>query len=118
MSVTRFRPNIVIDGPGLKPWDEDEWMKVDIDPVEGSAEGRKTHAIDINFRTGRCPIPTMNQEKAAHDPSFLPNRVIQKYRLVDGLQQWAPAFGVYGTPEVPRKLSRLSLIPTLFYSTE
>lgn len=105
MNLMRFRPNIVIDGPGLKPFEEDEWKKVDINPKEGLTGARKTQEVDIPFRVGRCPIPTMNQEKAAHDRSFLPNRVIQKYRLVDALQQWAPTFGVYGTPKINRKSS-------------
>lgn len=74
--MNRFRPNIVVDGPGLEPYEEDRWTHVRV----GALEAYVVKACD------RCTIPDVDQDTAvtgkavrralrtrkganAHDPS-------------------------------------------------
>jgi uncharacterized protein len=53
--MNRFRPNIVIDGPGLAPYAEDSWMRLQI----GAMTAFVVKACD------RCAIPDTDQGTAA-----------------------------------------------------
>jgi hypothetical protein len=74
--MNRFRPNIVVDGPGLAPYDEDHWARISV----GVLDAYVVKACD------RCAIPDVDQSTAvtgkavrralrtrkganAHDPS-------------------------------------------------
>lgn len=106
LNILRFRPNVIFDGPGLTAFEEDKWKKLSItDPL--ASEKEKAQLIDIQFRCGRCEIPTMNKGK--RDRSFLPNRVLGQYRDLDPLQRFSPAFGVYGSPHYESR----TLLPLL-----
>ena len=52
--MNRFRPNIVIDGPGAGPWDEDLWADVRFGGEKG--------ALLRNVKPcSRCKVPTIDQ---------------------------------------------------------
>jgi uncharacterized protein YcbX len=53
--MNRFRPNIVVDGPGLAPYDEDFWTELRI----GEMGAFVVKACD------RCAVPDVDQETAA-----------------------------------------------------
>jgi uncharacterized protein len=52
--MNRFRPNIVVDGDGLTPYDEDYWIKLEI----GALAAFVVKACD------RCVIPDIDQDTA------------------------------------------------------
>lgn len=105
MSILRFRPNIILDGDSLRAFEEDEWTKL---LVSRAGHDEKSMEIYIQARCGRCTIPTMNSEAGIKDASLLPNRILNRYRIIDPLQRFSPIFGVYGTPV---KSSKLFLSP-------
>ena len=53
--MNRFRPNVVVDGQGLEPYDEDYWVHVRI----GSLSAFVVKASD------RCVVPDVDQRTAA-----------------------------------------------------
>ncbi len=52
--MSRFRPNIVVDGPALEAYDEDFWTRLDVGPMPAFV----VKACD------RCTIPDVDQETA------------------------------------------------------
>ena len=52
--MNRFRPNVVVDGPALEPYDEDFWTEVQI----GAMAAFVVKACD------RCAIPDVDQDTA------------------------------------------------------
>jgi len=59
MPINRFRANIIIDGDGLEPFEEDDWDVVRIGNVEFSVAKACT----------RCKLPSTNQ-KTGHQTGF------------------------------------------------
>jgi uncharacterized protein len=52
--MNRFRPNIVVDGPGLAPYDEDHWERISV----GALGAYVVKASD------RCAVPDVDQRTA------------------------------------------------------
>jgi uncharacterized protein YcbX len=52
--MNRFRPNIVVDGDDLTPYDEDYWLKLEIGSL----------AAFVVKACGRCVIPDIDQDTA------------------------------------------------------
>lgn len=86
MDVTKFRPNIVIEG-AEEPWEEDFWRKIKI----GDAEIIMAHncvrckSINIDYETG----------KPGTGESGEVLKKLQKDRRVDAGAKWSPVFGRY-----------------------
>lgn len=89
MDVTKFRPNIVIEG-AEEPWEEDFWGELQI----GDATVTLTHncvrcaSINIDYATG----------KPGTGPTGEVLKKLQKDRRVDVGSKWSPVFGRYGFP--------------------
>lgn len=68
ITVNHFRPNLVVDGPGLKPYDEDDWEWIKVG--------------DVILRTvrdcTRCMVPTINPENGIRNQSREPLKELEK----------------------------------------
>lgn len=92
MDVTKFRPNIVVEGAGAA-WDEDYWGGITITGVDdGESEIVLTSncarcvSVNVDYNTGR---PARGDEGS----------VLKKMmgdRRVDAGAKWSPVFGRYG----------------------
>jgi uncharacterized protein YcbX len=86
MDMTKFRPNIVIEGADLA-WEEDYWRKIKI----GSSKMDLLHncvrckSINIDYATGK---PGANESGEVL-------KKMQKDRRVDKGAKWSPVFGRY-----------------------
>ncbi len=84
LPMTRFRPNLVIDG--AEPWAEDNWS------------GRRLRIGAVSFRAagpcGRCVVTTVDQQtgESGHEPL----RVLAKHRNIDRQL----CFGLFLVPDV------------------
>ncbi len=85
LPMTRFRPNLVVDGGD--PWCEDDWL------------GRRIRVGAVTFRVvkrcGRCVVTTVDQETGVRGSE--PLRVLARHRSVDGRL----LFGVHLIPDAP-----------------
>jgi uncharacterized protein YcbX len=68
LSMSRFRPNVVVDG--AQAWDEDNWKRLRIGQVEFEA----TH------RCARCVVTTIDQETGNKDGSGEPLKTLATFR--------------------------------------
>ncbi|KAF1963563.1 MOSC-domain-containing protein [Byssothecium circinans] len=88
MDVTKFRPNIVVEGAG-EAWEEDYWRRVRIG--HGGAEIVMLHncvrcaSVNIDYETG----------KPGTGESGKVLKKLQKDRRVDVGAKWSPVFGRY-----------------------
>jgi MOSC domain-containing protein len=73
----RFRPNVIVDGPGVKPFDEVAWP--------GSEFSLGQAVLQVSHPCERCVLTTVDPETLETDPSFL--------KLV--VQRHEGRFGVY-----------------------
>jgi len=98
LPMTRFRPNIVVEGAA--PWAEDEWL------------GRRVRIGDTEFRAvkghGRCVVTTTDQDTGTrgHEPL----RILARHRNVDR----SLLFGVVLIPDAPGTVplnAPLTLLP-------
>lgn len=86
MDVTKFRPNIVLEGAG-KPWEEDFWGRIKIRDAEIIMQHNcvRCKSINIDYETG----------KPGTGPSGEVLKKLQKDRRVDMGAKWSPVFGRY-----------------------
>ncbi|CAG9856663.1 unnamed protein product [Phyllotreta striolata] len=74
ITVNNFRPNLVIDGPGLKPYDEDDWEWVKIG--------------DVVLRTvkdcTRCMMTTIDPTTTSRNLNREPLKTLESYRISNG----------------------------------
>ncbi|MDA0790879.1 MAG: MOSC domain-containing protein [Proteobacteria bacterium] len=95
--MSRFRPNIVLDGDGVDgdgAYSEDSWQVVEI----GST------SLGINFPCERCGVITIDQDTA--DASTEPLQTLTDYRQLERGLSSKVAFGVYASVGTPGQLSR------------
>jgi uncharacterized protein YcbX len=69
--MDRFRPNIVIDGTDLAPFEEDYWRELRIGDMEAFVVGA----------CGRCPIPDTDQSTGYREVGMGEvTRILKSYR--------------------------------------
>ncbi|KAF2115534.1 MOSC domain-containing protein [Lophiotrema nucula] len=87
MDVTKFRPNIVIEG-AENAWDEDYWGKIKIGDTELNLEHNcvRCKSINVDYNTG--------EPGTGVSGSVL--KKMQKDRRVDMGAKYSPVFGRYG----------------------
>jgi uncharacterized protein YcbX len=72
----RFRPNIMLDGPDLTPYVENEWVGRRFKVGEAILEGAELDE--------RCVLTTIDPETLAKDPSFL-RLIVERHDQCFGL---------------------------------
>ncbi|KAK7609573.1 hypothetical protein BKA81DRAFT_406318 [Phyllosticta paracitricarpa] len=95
VDVTKFRPNIIIEGCAL-PWDEDFWGELSFETDSSPSSMTLVH------NCARCPSINIDYKTGApgkgNDGLVL--KAMQKDRRVDKGAKWNPVFGRYGfTPK-------------------
>ncbi|RJE22567.1 MOSC domain protein, partial [Aspergillus sclerotialis] len=100
LSIRRFRPNIVIQGPGA--FEEDHWKRIMLLPrnspceEEGRKEGVEIHTV---CRTVRCRLPNVDPDTGIRHP-VEPDRTLKSYRRIDpGCMEFA-CLGMQLVPNV------------------
>ncbi len=73
ISMARFRPNIVVDGDEVKPFDEDFWETARIGPQT---------VFQLPKISSRCKIPTVDPEKGTFDKDNEPTVTLRRIRAV------------------------------------
>lgn len=68
MSMSRFRPNLVVGG--CAPFDEDEWREITIGDVE----------FEAAKRCSRCELTTIDPDNGERHPRLEPLRTLASYR--------------------------------------
>ena len=104
LPITRFRPNIIVDGPTMVPWEEDGWTSLELldattrapPAAEAKGTGRGVYLLE---KCARCMVPNIDPETGVRD-NFLPYRVLQQYRQVDpaAAEKGKPCFGMLSVP--------------------
>lgn len=56
LNMLRFRPNIVLDGSGCEPWEEDTWSNVTV-----SGEGSRV-TLSLVKPCSRCQVPDVDPD--------------------------------------------------------
>lgn len=75
VSMVRFRPNIVVDGVDMKPWEEDGWDTISIC---SKLTGHCSLQFDLVKPCSRCKIPSINPETAEEEVE--PNATLHRIR--------------------------------------
>lgn len=96
LSIRRFRPNIIIQGPAA--FDEDHWKRIRLQ----SRRRDDTRSVEIHTvcRTVRCRLPNVDPDTGIRHPSE-PDRALKSYRCIDpGCDVYA-CLGMQLVPSVP-----------------
>lgn len=62
LRMERFRPNIVVDGEQLAPFEEDQWSEVAMTGPQGSA------SLKLVKPCSRCPVPNIDPATGVASP--------------------------------------------------
>jgi len=107
IGVTRFRPNILVDG--VEAWAEDQWKTIRILPTPDpsvkpslysklmSVLGFEGAVLDVVARCARCHVPNVDPE-TAEEHKRQPWNTLMKYRRVDPGITFKPCFGMLCVP--------------------
>lgn len=102
IGVTRFRPNILVQGE--KAWDEDRWKSIRISEPSVSLSdkiltglGLRGLNLDVVARCARCHVPNVDPE-TAEEHKRQPWDTLMKYRRVDPGITYKPCFGMLCVP--------------------
>jgi len=88
LPMSRFRPNVTIDGE--TPWEEDQWKRICIGELE----------FEVTHRCARCVVTTVDQQTGVKDPDGEPLKTLATFRR--------DADGVYfGQNLIPRLLGTI-----------
>lgn len=82
--MTRFRPNVVVDGAGA--WDEDRWSEMTIGDM----------TFDAVKPCARCVVTTTDQLTGDRHPNQEPLRTLASYRTIPGMG------AIFGQNLIPR----------------
>lgn len=105
ITVERFRPNIIVTGDDLVPWEEDEWRLLRVNPPKTTwgtftsltGVGNESIDMDVSARCARCQVPNVNPDTAEKHPKE-PWSVLYSYRRVDEGMKVKPCFGMLCCP--------------------
>lgn len=103
--MTKFRPNIVLEGAG-KAWEEDFWGELTFSPQVGNGDvgeeiesgvGSKGVAkLLLNHNCVRCTSLNVDYATGTNTSGTNVLKLLQRDRRVDTAQKWSPVFGRYG----------------------
>lgn len=84
-AIERFRPNVVVDGPDLAPWEEDSWEHVAFCRRASSPSGEHTTTEEQFYVPGRMPrcLLTGVCPETGEADKIVPYGVLSTYRRVD-----------------------------------
>ncbi|KAK4887763.1 hypothetical protein RN001_004034 [Aquatica leii] len=87
ISLHNFRPNIVVDGDKIKPYDEDNWKWIKIGDV----------IFQNVMLCNRCSMTTVNPETAQFLKNYEPIKTMNQYRssIKIGSGPQSPNMGIY-----------------------
>ncbi|KAF5303589.1 hypothetical protein FQR65_LT08190 [Abscondita terminalis] len=87
ITVNNFRPNVLIEGSKIKPYDEDNWEWIKIGDV----------VFQKVMVCGRCPITTINPETGEFSKDHEPLTTLKKYRTMVRTQagRVSPIMGIH-----------------------
>lgn len=91
LSIRRFRPNIVIQGPGA--FEEDRWKRI---RLSRGGDGVEVHTV---CRTVRCRLPNVDPDTGIRHPSE-PDRTLKSYRRIDPGCEMFACLGMQLVPSV------------------
>ncbi|XP_050300005.1 mitochondrial amidoxime-reducing component 1-like isoform X2 [Anthonomus grandis grandis] len=74
VTVDNFRPNVVVDGPNLKPYAEDDWEWIKIGDV----------VLKNVKECTRCIMTTVDPENASRSSDREPLKTLETYRMSNG----------------------------------
>ncbi|KAK5077976.1 hypothetical protein LTR51_000160 [Lithohypha guttulata] len=105
ITIERFRPNIIVDSDNLKPWEEDEWKTLRVNPPKSlvgslsALTGINSQSIDIDVaaRCARCQVPNVDPDTAVKNKKE-PWNTLVSYRRVDEGVKYKPCFGMLCCP--------------------
>ena len=83
LSIRRFRPNFIIQGPGA--FEEDRWKRILLRPRNHPCEGEeRNEGVEIHTvcRTVRCRLPNVDPDTGIRHP-VEPDRTLKSYRRID-----------------------------------
>lgn len=89
--MSRFRPNVVIDGAGA--WDEDRWSEMMIGDM----------TFDAVKPCARCVVTTTDQHTGDRHPNREPLRTLASYRTIPGMG------AIFGQNLIPRATGTIAL---------
>lgn len=101
LTVRRFRPNIVVQGPG--PYEEDGWKRIRINGVD----------IFASARTTRCRLPNVDPDSGERHGSE-PDKTMRSFRCID---EGDPKKACLGMQMVPSSQSKDFSVYLLLNST-
>ncbi|CAG9835868.1 unnamed protein product [Diabrotica balteata] len=100
VSVHNFRPNLVVNGPTIKAFDEDNWEWIKIGDV-----------IMRNVKEcTRCMLTTLNPDTSMRDPAMEPLTTLKTYRKCKGPGD----YGIMGVHLEVRQTGLLKLGDTVY----
>lgn len=105
LTIERFRPNIIVNSDNLKPWEEDEWKTLRVNPPKsylGSLSamtgiGNVAIDMDVVARCARCQVPNVDPDTALKDKKE-PWTTLVSYRRIDEGIKFKPCFGMLCCP--------------------
>ncbi|XP_012936045.1 mitochondrial amidoxime-reducing component 1 [Aplysia californica] len=89
ITMTNFRPNIVIETISKEPWEEDRWTSLFI----GDS---KNVQLKVLFPCGRCLFTTIDPKKCERRSDGEPLKTLKTFRVFPEIDKTSPMFGVYG----------------------
>ena len=104
-SIAHFRPNVVVAGGALRPWEEEEWERFSIQPTERDSS-RAASSFRLLKGCPRCTVPARNPRSGEfffgkEFSRLAPQRALrrlfpQKCRDDEWEREWeGPIFGIH-----------------------
>lgn len=83
LSLSRFRPNIIISGTG--PFEEDSWSEINIGEI----------SIQVLSQCASCLLPNVDTETGIRNVRNQPYKLPNDFRKVDPKQPLKPVLGMH-----------------------
>ncbi|XP_060532443.1 mitochondrial amidoxime reducing component 2-like isoform X2 [Cylas formicarius] len=103
ITAANYRNNLLVTGPGLRPFDEDHW---DFIKVGGVVLKNVKECV-------RCQMPTIDPKTAVKHPKGEPFKTLNTFRMCTGPEKGSPMMGVYCAV---RKTGQLKVGDTVYVS--